>query len=94
MVHGFPERFKSFKTLEEAETFRKRNRRGGRSFMQRSGAVEGNARERTAENREQPETARDRGAESAGETEDPPENYAFVDGSFFTPVPRIGYGGF
>ena len=35
-----------------------------------------------------------KGAESAGETEDLPENYAFVDGSFHAGTGVYGYGGF
>lgn len=38
--------------------------------------------------------AETRGAESAGETEDLPENYAFVDGSFHAGTGVYGYGGF
>ena len=51
MVHGFPGAvYKSFKTLEEAETFTgKRTGAWGRSSCKRSGAAEGNARSSTAE---------------------------------------------
>ena len=96
MVHGFPERFtKSFKTLEEAETFWKAHRRVGRNSCK--GAAQQKATQgQHSRNREQPETAKaeTRGAESAGETEDLPENYAFVDGSFHAGTGVYGYGGF
>ena len=85
MVHGFHGAvYKSFKTLEEAETFlESAPARGGEAHAK--GAAQQNATQGAAQQKSG--TAGDgkaetRGAESAGETEDLPENYAFVDGSF------------
>ena len=97
MVHGFPGAvYKSFKTLEEAETFlESAPARGGEAHAK--GAAQQKATQGAAQQKSG--TAGDgkaetRGAESAGETEDLPENYAFVDGSFHAGTGVYGYGGF
>ena len=97
MVHGFPGAvYKSFKTLEEAETFlESAPARGGETHAK--GAAQQKATQGAAQQKSG--TAGDgkaetRGAESAGETEDLPENYAFVDGSFHAGTGVYGYGGF
>ena len=96
MVHGFPGAvYKSFKTLEEAEAFLgSAPARGGETH---AGGV-AQQKVRTAA-QQKPETAggskaKPGGAESAGETEELPENYAFVDGSFHAGTGVYGYGGF
>ena len=93
MVHGFPGAvYKSFKTLEEAETFlESAPARGGETHAK--GAAQQKATQGAAQQKSG--TAGDgkaetRGAESAGETEDLPENYAFVDGSFHAGTGEIG----
>ena len=96
MVHGFPGAvYKSFKTPEEAEAFLK-------SAPARAGeAHAGSVQQKAAPGAAQQKTApagsgkvKTKGAESAGETEDLPENYAFVDGSFHVGTGVYGYGGF
>lgn len=105
MVHGFPGAvYKSFKTPEEAEAFLKSA--PARAGEAHAGSVQQKAtpaaaRQKAAPGAAQQKTApagsgkvKTKGAESAGETEELPENYAFVDGSFHAGTGVYGYGGF
>ena len=106
MVHGFPGAvYKSFKTQEEAEAFLKSApARGGEAHAKGAAqqkAAQGAAQQKAAQGAAQQKAGTDgggkagtKGAESAGETEDLPENYAFVDGSFHAGTGVYGYGGF
>lgn len=105
MVHGFPGAvYKSFKTPEEAEAFLKSA--PARAGEAHAGSVQQKATPAAARQKAAPGAAQQKsapagsgkvktkGAESAGETEDLPENYAFVDGSFHAGTGVYGYGGF
>lgn len=105
MVHGFPGAvYKSFKTPEEAEAFLKSA--PARAGEAHAGSVQQKATPGAAQQKAAPGAAQQKsapagsgkvktkGAESAGETEDLPENYAFVDGSFHAGTGVYGYGGF
>ena len=105
MVHGFHGAvYKSFKTPEEAEAFLKSA--PARAGEAHAGSVQQKATPAAARQKAAPGAAQQKsapagsgkvktkGAESAGETEDLPENYAFVDGSFHAGTGVYGYGGF
>ena len=61
MVHGFPGAvYKSFKTLEEAETFLESAPARGEKLMQKERRSRRQRKEQHSRNQEQPETARQR----------------------------------
>ncbi len=83
MVHGFPGAvYKSFKTPEEAEAFLKSAPARGGEVHAKGAAQQMATQGAAAQQKSAPAGSgkvKTKGAECTGETEELPENYAFVD---------------